>query len=313
MTSAIGGLEVTYVIYLDILLVGNLVMNYAILWITAKITRFDTGWWRLLLGATVGSIYALTVFIPQLQGMLMWACKLVLSILMVLATFTPLPWGRFFIGLGWFYISSFAIGGVVMGTMYFMQSTGYYGQLVGLTELIQNYFWNGIVSALLITWLVGYWGVVVWHKRMYQKKIKVPVVIKMGNQQVIVDALLDTGNSLNDPVTGFPVTVVEYSAVQGLLPECMQLFYEKNEEADYLQLEKIAKESHWISRISMVPYRSLGKKNGMMLGFKPDVLEIHFKERIVDTTKVIIAIHGGVLAVDSGYRALLHPQLVKTA
>ena len=149
----------TYVIYLDIVLLGNLVMNYAILWVVAKITKFDTDWWRLLLGAAVGSIYALSIFIPQLQGMLMSVYKLGLSILMVVTVFAPLSWRRFFIGLGWFYIASFSTGGIVIGTMYFVQSSGYHlplGQRACLSVIIQNYFWSGIMAALLIILLVGY-------------------------------------------------------------------------------------------------------------------------------------------------------------
>lgn len=165
----------TYVIYLDIVLLGNLVMNYAILWVVAKITKFDTDWWRLLLGAAVGSIYALSIFIPQLQGMLMSVYKLGLSILMVVTVFAPLSWRRFFIGLGWFYIASFSTGGIVIGTMYFVQSSGYHlplGQWACLSVLIQNYFWSGIMAALLIILLVGYWGVLIGHKKYTNKKLK---------------------------------------------------------------------------------------------------------------------------------------------
>ncbi|MBM7855224.1 stage II sporulation protein GA (sporulation sigma-E factor processing peptidase) [Desulfohalotomaculum tongense] len=303
----------TTVVYLDVVLAGNIVMNYAILWATAKFARLNPSGWRMLFGAALGSIYAVAVFIPQWQWLLMWGCKFIISVLMVLSVFAPIPWRRFFICLGYFYVASFAMGGAVMGTIYFIHSQNNNAYFFNLMKLVQKHFWVGAASALLITWVLGRWGTAAFRRRVYQRNFKTPVVIEILNQQVRVDALLDTGNSLTDPVTGLPVMVVEYGVIKNLLPGCIKRLYEDAGSIDYLKLQQILKNSPWASRFYIIPYRSLGEKNGILLGVKPDKLAIGHDKQLIVKKEALVAIHNGTIAADSGYRALLHPELMDAA
>jgi stage II sporulation protein GA (sporulation sigma-E factor processing peptidase) len=303
----------TKVIYLDVVLLGNLVMNLLILWSTAKFAKINPGRWRLLSGAAVGSIYALTVFIPELYVFLPWICKLAISILMVLMTFGVLQWRQFLLTLLYFYLSSFAIGGLVFGSMYFMQSASYNDQAFSLSHLISNFFWPAIVLAITITLVVGKWGSLIHRKRLLQHQFKRDVVIKISNQQVELEGLLDTGNSLTDPLTGLPVMVVEYKAVKSILPEGIAQLYQSGKVIDFDQVQQAVSNKTLAAQISMIPYKSLGKTNGLLLGLRPDAVEIKTNNQVISTTKVIVAVHQGELTSGNNYQVLLHPELISVA
>ncbi|MTI81396.1 MAG: sigma-E processing peptidase SpoIIGA [Firmicutes bacterium] len=302
----------TNVVYLDVVVAGNIIMNYAILWITAKFARLNPRRWRLLLGAALGSIYALTVFIPQWQWMLLWTCKLAISIVLVLSAFAPLTWRRFLIVLGYFYVASMSMGGIVMGTIYFIHSQGNNTHLLDFLELVQQYFWAGIITALLLTWVIGRWGTMVFNKRVFQKSIRTAVTIEMFNGEVKVNALLDTGNSLTDPVTGMPVMIVEHSVIKKVLPAGINNLYESADNINYSKLQQVLTDDQLNACITIIPYQSLGNSNGMLLGIKPDKVTIHSNQSIVKED-LWIAIHNGIMASDDGYRALLHPDLLNAA
>ncbi len=301
-----------YVVYLDVILVGNIVMNYVILWTTAKFAGYYPSRLRLLFGAAVGSIYAFSVFVPGLHNLLFWLFKLIIAVIMVLCTFAPLPWRRLLVVLAYFYLVSFGMGGVVMGLLYFMGSAGYAPDLSSFMYLIDKYFWYGIFITLFIFWLVSKVGAVVYHKKMTQKAYKTEVTIKIFQRQVQVEALVDTGNSLTDPFSGLPVMVVQFAAVKPILPPWLCELCENNAEPDFNNIDQ-RPDNAWLTRLRFIPYQSLGKKNGMLIAFQPDEIQIRLDKKTLHVTKALVAIYKGELSSGEGYRALLHPQLLKAA
>ena len=55
----------------------------------------------------------------------------------------------------------------------------------------------------------------------------------------------------------------------------------------------------------MIPYSSLGKQNGMLLGVKGENLIVYLKEEMRQLDKVIIAIYNKSLTKRGEYRSLL--------
>lgn len=297
----------TKVVYLDVVLVGNLMMNYVILWSTAKFAKFNPSRWRLFIGAAVGSIYALTVFIPQYYHYLTVAYKLLLSFLMVWCTFGPLRWRPFLRGMAYFYVASFSIGGLVFGIMYFMQSAGINDHY--LPNVVNKYFWWGVIGAIFLAIIIGRFGTQTFHKRTMMQNFKRTVVIKLWGKQVELQGLVDTGNYLTEPISGLPVMVVEYKALKGLLPEEIRTIYNAEQPVDYSLINDLINEERYYSDISIIPYQSIGKENGLLLGIRPEQVEVKTGNRVLVTNKIVVAIHKGTLTVDNGYQALLHPQM----
>ncbi|MEW6424844.1 MAG: sigma-E processing peptidase SpoIIGA, partial [Bacillota bacterium] len=53
-----------YVVYLDQVFLGNLLMNYLILWSAGRLSNARTCAFRLALAAGLGSLYSLLTFLP---------------------------------------------------------------------------------------------------------------------------------------------------------------------------------------------------------------------------------------------------------
>ena len=75
------------VIYLDVLLIVNLFVNYFLLLSTAQFVHRRPRRLRLLLGASIGSAASALILLPNLGLVPMLAIKLVLASLIVLTSF----------------------------------------------------------------------------------------------------------------------------------------------------------------------------------------------------------------------------------
>ena len=69
-----------------------------------------------------------------------------------------------------------------------------------------------------------YWNIVrVFYEIVQSKALKgklfVPVSIFIGGKKLDLKALVDTGNSLHDPLSNLPVVIVELDSIKEMLPQ----------------------------------------------------------------------------------------------
>src|SRR5690606_10850207 len=84
-------------VYLDVVFMENLVMNYLILWATGRFTRSSTWSLRLFLGAMAGAGYVVVLIIfPQIGFYGSIPAKFLLSLLIIAIAFSPKSIGVFF-------------------------------------------------------------------------------------------------------------------------------------------------------------------------------------------------------------------------
>ena len=67
------------------------------------------------------------------------------------------------------------------------------------------------------------------------------------------------------------------------------------------------------SKIRIIPFTSLGKENGILLGLKADNVEIDLEENTMNITDVIIGIYNGHLSKNGKYKALIGLDLLETS
>lgn len=299
-----------YTVYLDEVFLGNLLMNYAILWAASKLSRTPARKYRITAGALLGAVYSFALFIPEKDFLLSAWFKAFFSVIMVAAVFAPLPAGKFLACLGCFYLASFALGGFIFGMIFFIDSRRL-TRYNGIERIISEHFWTGIVVGL-IAFLAAGKGIISLIKSGFLEKVfTMSLQIVYGDKQVKVNAFLDTGNHLKDPLTRNPVIVVEYETMKSFLPPEIWPFYEKEGEHDVWQILSALGENH-AARFYAVPFQSLGS-NGLLVGFRPDevVLERGGKQERV--SRVVIAIYPKRIDPNASYHALLNPDLLDLA
>ena len=124
-----------------------------------------------------------------------------------------------------------------------------------------------------------------------------PVELQLGNRRCRLTALLDTGNTLSDPVTGKPVVVAEVDRVENLFPpgKCPK----KAELGDPVSaLEAREGEDH---RWRLLPYRAVGVSHALLLAIKVDRAKVG-KE---DYGPILVALSPTPLSDGGGYHALV--------
>ena len=75
------------VIYIDVLLFVNAIVNYAILMTAEKLLKRDIRLYRMILGSVIGALFSLTIFIQPDSRILLWALKLLTSFIITLIVF----------------------------------------------------------------------------------------------------------------------------------------------------------------------------------------------------------------------------------
>ena len=302
---------VTTVVYLDKLFLGNLIADFIILWAAGRLSQIRIKTYRVIAGACLGSFYSLALFLPGTDRLLFFYVKFAVSLAMVLTAYAPLPPRRLVICLSFFYLVSFVSGGAVIGASYFLSQTGGIGQINNSLVIINRYFWPGVTLAALVVWA----GVVALPRYFKRKQglesLRLAVTIFFNGQEVTVRGLIDTGNSLSDPVSGEPVLVVEHSALMEVLPAAMK---EKDVcTGDAILLIERMMDTPWAGRLRLIPFQSLGNDRGLLLGIKPDRVEFVWKGQVRKVEKVVIGVHGRRLDIGGEYNAIINPSLIEWA
>jgi len=300
-----------YTVYVDQVFFVNLLMNYLILWSAGRLSNARSSLSRLILASALGSIYSLAVFLPgtsQLFGPLM---KFLFSLLMLTVAFVLQSWRAFLLSLLFFYLASFALGGMVFGFSYFLQnSTVSLNEPGGVLFVVGRHFWVGVWFMLFFAWVACRLGVRLLQRRVAQQLF--PIVINFFSRKVEVEALVDTGNSLIDPLSGDPVIIVEYEALKPSLPPEIFSSFSKEQFSCEQFLMSIT-DTSWAKRIRVIPFHSLGEQNGLLIGIRPDGVEIKQGNKKILAEKVVVGIYRHRLHKDSNYQALLNPVLLGAA
>ena len=107
-------------LYIDIIFLENLFMNYIILYATGIIMKVPIKLMRTFLSSAIGSIYAVISYMSVLEIYSNIFLKITLSITMVYIAFNARKLRSFFKQLIIFYLTSFTFGGVAFALLYFI-------------------------------------------------------------------------------------------------------------------------------------------------------------------------------------------------
>jgi len=297
-------------VYLDILIIENLIMNYLILYATSLFLKSKHNIPRYLVGASIGVLYTVLslVFMSSAKTSLVVLGKASLSMLIVAIAFNPKRLGEFIKTLITFYVVTFIFAGSAFALIML-------GGMGGVTKEGFMYLnWDFPVNYIVPTAAIGMFlfGRFIRYirERSRASDCFVSLYIAIDGNGVWVPALVDTGNELRDPISGYPVVIVEAKAVSSLIPEKIRELLSK-QGLGLGHVDSSLLESGWISRFRIVPYRSIGCENGMLPGFKPDYIEIDDKgQEKKDVKDVIVCLYDKQLSEDNKYSALLAPELV---
>ena len=213
-------------VYVDIILLENICMNFIILFSTAYIMKIQIKYLRIFISSLIGAIYAVLVYANILAIYTNIIMKIILSICMIYVAYKPKSLKGMIKELILFYLVSFALGGCAFALLYIVKPQ---------EILIRNGVYIGtypIKIALLggiVGFVITYIGIRAVKNKIVKNEIIYTTQIKINNKFKLTKLLLDTGNMLKDPLTNSPVILVEKKILETLVPEeLIKIMEQKN-------------------------------------------------------------------------------------
>lgn len=216
------------IVYLDLVVILNFLVDGLLLLGTNRLSGHPPGWKRVLPAAALGGIYAGICMVPGFGflGNVFWR-------LACLSTMAG-------IAFGWnagaltrgavFLLLSMALGGLALGL-----GTGDFGSVLFAAVALV------LLCAVGIPHPVG--------SRSYK-----PVHLRWKGKILDFTALMDTGNTLRDPITGSAVLVAGADVGE-------KLGFSREILSDPVK----ALGSGMVTGVRLIPYRTVGRPSGMLV------------------------------------------------
>ena len=293
-------------IYVDVVLMENLIMNYIILLATGLVLKLKIKHIRLLFGSLLGAIYSIVTYTGILKIYSNFILKIILSIIIVYIAYNPQTVKKLSKELLFFYLISFVFGGAAFALIYIVKPQDI---LMKNGLFLGTYPLKTIILATIIAFFIIVTAFTIIRKKLTKKDIIYKIEVKINNKLIQAEALIDTGNMLKEPITNLPVVVIEHTLLYDCIPKEILNHLEDIIGGDF---EKIPEEirNQYISRLKLIPFSSLGKQNGMLIGIKPEYIKIIKDEQVEIKEDVIIAIYNRSFTKKGEYRALMGMEFV---
>ncbi|MEG2199695.1 MAG: sigma-E processing peptidase SpoIIGA [Anaerovorax sp.] len=252
------------VIYAEYLFAENFMTGILILIMTGRACSFHIKKRNIALGGALCGLFSFTIGIEQMAAYLSIAMKLIFSAVVILVVYFPKTKQAFGKLLLFFYIISFALGGITIGFMYFLGTPG-------MTNNSFIYLEGITYVNIMVGCIVAYWMLDLIVKNIKERILGTAqknyrVEIQIGENHILAKGMVDTGNYLTEPISGYPVFIVSKSVGDRLLNKTSTETAGKGMDMgrDFNIEDKMAQ------RMRAIPFESVGEKKGMLVGIKPD-------------------------------------------
>ena len=272
------------VIYADILMLVNLIVDYFLLLLCGVILKRQTPFWRILLGSVAGAVSSLYIFLPRLNTFVDMLANLFFSAIITLITFGFHSIKYYIRTVFSFFVISFSYAGAMLAVWTIFRPHG----LIIHNSVV---YYDISPTFLILFSVIGYFisaGVGILLRKKGQSATRCNVCMILGEKSVRSDGLLDSGNSLYDAFGLSQVIIVNRSTVTELFGD--------NLNTDFCQ-----------SRYRTLPCSTVSDTT-LLDGYRIDSAEITVSPKTVLLKKPILAISKTAL-VDCG--ALVNPNILE--
>jgi stage II sporulation protein GA (sporulation sigma-E factor processing peptidase) len=296
-------------LYLDVIWLLNLLVDFFLLWFTGIILKRQYALWRIGIGSLIGSVIILLAFSPFAHFSGNPFVKLLFSIVMVYSSFGYRRLRYYLSNLLMFYFVTFLTGGILIGTHYFIsfdpsrESSMLMASIRGFGDPIS---WVFVMLALPIAWYFSKGRVdsIEHVKIQYDQLLEVSIQIE--DFQCTVSGLVDSGNQLQDPISKSPVMILSIAEIEGGIPDEMKALC--HDVDDIFSGDKHI-DTRWSDRMRIVPAQSVGRNSQLLAAIKPDSLILKDHESEWAIPNGLIAFREEALSADGNFQAIVHPKM----
>lgn len=283
-------------VYLDIYFLINFSMDFLGLFLSARLVERKIKYYRLIIAASVGALYAcLTLFI-SLAGL--W--RLLLDALVCLAIGAVAVFDRRALkGIPYFSLVFGAVSIILGGAM---TALFHLFNRLGVDLLFDNGGDGDGVSVWLFAILAGISGLLALKGGGALKKRAIRkcgrIEIEYAGGRTSISCLCDSGNLLREPISSLPCVLVELDALSSVLPRSLT---EAVKKGNITLLEERER-----ARVRLIPSQSATGK-AMLVGLRVDALRIDMGGGAVKTDAYVVLLTEKIS--EKGIKALVPSEI----
>ncbi len=276
------------IVYWDMLFLINFFMDYLTIYTSSKLSGIYSSKIKTGIAALIGGVYGIFMFENSFMGLI----GIFVSVLMIYIAFSHINVKLVLI----FYCNLFLLGGIAMC----LNTLFSYAKRIEYMIYTENVLWLTLIGSTISVFLICCLFKIFKRNIIKERQIQ-KILVSFEGRNIIIAGLMDTGNLLLDPVTGYPVILVFYEKIKEILPDSLKLFL--SEDGDLTTLLNIK----YKNKIRLIPYKTAGNES-VLKGFRPDyiILNDDGKRVIKD---IVIAVVYKQMSANNEFEAVLNPQL----
>jgi len=203
------------VVYVDILITINFMIDFIIIRLAALFGGMRVSVFRCALGAFIGALSSLIVFVPAISSLGLFIFKIAVCVIMATASFTPVSAKK----LAKMVVILCAISFIMSGVFTFISDSFLRDRMSVYRGTV--YFDIGL-PAMLLSVTCAYIAVMFLAKILKSRfsadtECALTITTKYGS--CIADAIIDTGCSVTEPFSGEPVIICDSKIVFNIVPQ----------------------------------------------------------------------------------------------
>lgn len=279
-------------IYLDVLIITNIYVNYFLLKSTARITHTALTTKRCIIASIVGIITAFIIFLPEQSMIFVSLLKLAGALFIVRIAFKKVSIKQLIRLTVVFFVVSFIFSGIMMLISQITKVS---------TIIVNNYsvYFDISLLTLAISTIIAYTAICI-VTYIFDKKCNLnysyKVKVKLFGDEYLFDGVCDTGNSLIDAFTGKPVIICNSSEIASIA----NLEKDRNYSTeDYLEHFKNFK------GLRLLSYSTIGNQ-GIIPAFQADSIIISNENNVEKPVDAYI----GLCLSNNTHKAIFNPRLL---
>lgn len=283
-------------IYIEYVIIDNLVINSLILLCVKKTLKLKSAWWRILLSSLLGTVVAIVLPMFTIHSILLMIIKLLIGVFMtlILSKFYRLKDFIFafllFIAFTFLLVGACLITLLAFGTSVDLLSQGAYDIAVPL----------GIILLMVCFYV---YLIVLLGKYLSRKRDLMPylrtIKLYIKDKELEFQAFVDSGNKLYDSKSGLPIIIL---SIKG-----MEKFYSK-EEVEDLVLNKGKNSS--FKGVHYASYNTISGDAKKMVVFEAEKMVIKSNNKEYTTNRFMVGVSYKTFNDAVKYDVLLHPSIV---
>ncbi len=237
------------VVYIDVLLIVNLWVDFLLLLATARVLHLSYNRKRLFLGAVLGAAASFLLFLPPLPWWGALALRLGGTVLIAVVAFPRTTCRRFFVTVFVFFVLSAGFAGVATMLWYIAAPNG----LLVINGVV---YYDAPASLLIVFTAFSYIAICIYEyvtRRRAPRGRMYTLFIYHNEKAVVCRCLYDSGCTLREPFSGKAAVVAEQNAVKDILPP------------EFCDEGAIG--------MRLIPFRTLGGE-GVLSAFQPQRMEM---------------------------------------